>query len=260
MLTQQILDIVAQVAPSVAGWPRRHPGVLVVGGRLLRYADMHSFFYQARQIFGERLYEFRSDDPVPLILDCGAHIGLASLFLKERLPGARIHAFEADAALAEMCRANFTAFDAGDIAVSQAAVWTHDRGVSFAASHDDAGHVSETGETVQVPSVRLKSLIARERVHFLKLDVEGAEFDLIEDCGPDLANVDRMIIEVHAMGNTQAPIGALLQCLERAGFRYVLGDLHPATWVPSPAPPPFAYCRSEKFIVTVFAWHRRLGA
>jgi len=253
MLSQQLLDIAVQAAPSVPSWPRRQPGLFMVGGKVLRYADMHSFYYQTRQIFGDRLYDFRTDNPAPVILDCGAHIGLASLFFKECYPAARIHAFEADAALAEMCRANFTAFGHEDIVVDQAAVWTHDRGVSFNNSHDDAGHVVEGGG-VTVPSVRLKTLLQNGQVDFLKLDVEGAEFDIIEDCGDDLANVRHMIAEVHGMGDSQAPIGRLLQRLETLGFRYTLSDLHPVTWLKSAAPPPFPFCRTEKFIVSVFAW------
>ncbi len=259
MLTPQILDIVTQLAPGVQSWPRRQPGLLVVGGKILRYADMHSFFHQARQIFGDRLYDFQCGAPAPRILDCGAHIGLASLFLKERFPAARIQAFEADAQLADTCRANLAAFGASDVEVVQAAVWTHDQGVSFSTTHDDAGHVAEASGAEKVPSVRLKSLLG-ERVHFLKLDVEGAEFDLIDDCGDQLANVDRLIIEVHAMGATQARIGPLLQRLEAANFRYVLSDLHAAIWEPSLSPPPFAFCRTEKFIVSVFAWQERPGA
>lgn len=252
MLTQHMLEIVNQVAPSVREWPRRQPGVLVVGGKLLRYADMHSFYYQARQIFGERVYDFQCATKTPRIIDCGAHVGLASLFLKECYPGGRITAFEADAALAETCRANFQTFGHADIDVVQAAVWTHDKGVSFDTSHDDAGHVVE-GAGTKVPSVRLKDLLG-EPVQFLKLDVEGAEFELIADCGAALKNVERMIIEVHAMDAKQAPIGASLGTLESQGFRYVLSDLHAAVWAPSAAKPPFAFTRTEKFIVSVFAW------
>jgi len=252
MLTPQILDIARQIAPSVRDWPRRHPGVLVVGGKLLRYADMHSFYHQVRQLFGDRLYDFQCTAPAPRILDCGAHIGLASLFFKETHPAARITAFEADADLADTCRANFSTFGYSDIDVLHAAVWTHDQGVSFDTSHDDAGHVVE-GEGTKVPSVRLKDYL-KDPVHFLKLDVEGAEFALLDDCGAALKNVERMIIEVHAMDGEQAPIGALLARLESLGFRYTLGDLHAAVWVPSVAKPPFAFCPTEKFIVSVFAW------
>lgn len=255
MLTQQLLEIAANLAPTVQTWPRRKPGMFVAGRKVIRYADLHSFYHQIRQIFGQRLYNFRSANPAPVILDCGAHIGLASLFFKERFPAARITAFEADNALADICRANFEAFDAADIEVVQAAVWTHDGGVSFAHSNDDAGHVAEgrTDGVQTVPSVRLKSLLAQP-IDLLKLDVEGAEFTLIEDCGADLRNVRALVMEVHAMEDGQARLGALLAQLEALEFRYVLGDLHQATWLPAATQPPFEYCKTEKFIVSVFAW------
>lgn len=254
MLTTSLLDLAAQMAPSVPTWPRRQPGLLVVDGKVMRYADLHSLYYQIRQLFGDQLYSFKTDKKDPVILDCGAHVGLASLYFKEHYPAARIRAYEADAAIAALCRANLAAFGASDIEVFEAAVWTHGDGVQFDHSADDGGHVSETQGTRRVPSIRLKSILAELPVDFLKLDVEGAEFQLFDDCADELTNISRMVIEVHAMGAEQAPIGALLSRLERAGFRYVLGDLHAATWVPSPVRPPLGHCRTDRFIVSVFAW------
>src|SRR5690348_6412259 len=84
MLTEAFTATVNGMAGDVARWPRRQPGRLMIEGRTLKYADLHSFYFQARQIFGERLYDFACTSPAPLILDCGAHIGLASLAFKER--------------------------------------------------------------------------------------------------------------------------------------------------------------------------------
>ena len=254
MLTQPLLEITKQLAPSVANWPRRQPGMLMVDGKALRYSDLHSFYHQTRQIFGDRLYDFQSDSPAPFILDCGAHIGLASLYFKERYPAARIRAFEADAELADTCKANLSTFGAEDVVVEDAAVWTHDQGVSFDSSHDDSGHISMAHDGTNVRSVRLRSILEDGPVDLLKLDVEGAEFEILKDCGEALRNVSHMIAEVHAMDEHQSNIGELLSQLETQGFRYVLGDLHQATWVPSTATPPFRYCRTDRFILTVFAW------
>lgn len=255
MLTQNLLEIAANLAPSIQDWPRRERGMLMVGDKVMRYADLHSFYHQVRQLFGQRLYNFRCDTTAPVILDCGAHIGLASLFFKERFPAARIKAFEADADLAEICRDNFASFSASDIETVHAAVWTHEDGVDFSHTHDDAGHVSAVpnSQTVSVPSVRLRSLL-EQPVDLLKLDVEGAEFALFEDCGERLSAARHIVMEVHAMTETQAKIGPLLKQLEDLGFRYVLGDLHQATWLPTAAAPPFEHCKTDRFIVTVFAW------
>jgi FkbM family methyltransferase len=257
MLTKPLLDLAAQMAPSVKNWPRRQPGLLIVDGKVLRYADFHSLFHQIRQLFADNLYSFRSNKKDPMILDCGAHVGLASLYFKEHYPAARIKAFEADAAITELCRANLEAFGAADVELVHAAVWTHGDGVRFTHSNDDAGSVGETKDARLVPSVRLKSILAEGPVDFLKLDVEGAEFPLFADCGEDLKRVTSMAVEVHAMGGEQARIGDLLQTLEALGFRYVLGDLHAATWLPPLVPPPFGYVRTERFIISIFAWQER---
>ena len=42
--------------------------------------------------------------------------------------------------------------------------------------------------------------------------------------------------------------------LEELGFRYVLDDLHQATWMEPDKKPPFTMCSTDKYIVTVFAW------
>jgi len=254
VLTQPLLEIAAQLTPSVKSWPRRKPGMLMVDGKALRYGDLHSFYYQVRQIFGDRLYDFQCRESAPFILDCGAHIGLASLYFKECFPNAQIKAYEADADLADMCRTNLRTFDARDVEVEQAAVWTHENGVTFDTTHDDSGHVSTLENGTPVRSVRLKSVLEERPTHLLKLDVEGAEFDILKDCGPSLKNASRLIAEVHAMGDQQAKLGELLQQLEALEFRYVLHDLHQAAWLPSSEQPPFASCQTEKFIVSVFAW------
>lgn len=79
MLRDAFGKTVAQLTPEIGRWPRRKPGEILVAGTFLKYADMHSFYYQTRQIFGDGLYRFTC---APVILDCGAHIGSASLFFK----------------------------------------------------------------------------------------------------------------------------------------------------------------------------------
>jgi len=250
MLTQSINITTSAMAAEIGRWPRRQAGRLVIDGHVLKYADLHSFYYQARQIFGDRLYDFACGTTTPVILDCGAHIGLATMAFKERYPAARVHAFEADATIAAMCADNLAAFGFADVAVTPAAVWTHKDGVTFAASNDDAGHVAPQG--VHVPSIRLADEIAKAPVQLLKLDVEGAEFELLADCADRLSAVERMIVEVHAFGDNR--VGPLLSLLEGKGFKYTLADLHHATWMETKSPPPFTSCRTDKYYFTVFAW------
>lgn len=226
----------------------------MLDGRRLLYADLHSFYYESVQIFGQRLYDFESSRPDPLIIDCGAHIGLASLFFVTRYPSARVMAFEADPEIARLHQANMASYGAVRVTSNARAVWINDNGVNFRNSNDDSGHVVATGEgTIQVPSFRLRDLIIDESVEMLKLDIEGAEFAVLEDCDGALKNVEKMIIEVHKF-NSDARVGRLLDMLEKNGFQYSLVDLHQATWLGSNRRPPFAACQTEKYLITVLAW------
>ena len=219
MLRDSLNEIVGQLAPEISKWPRREPGQLVVDGKMLKYADMHNFYWQAKQIFGEYLYHFSCDTDAPLILDCGAHIGIASLFFLDQFPKARVRAFEADSEIALMCDTNLRTCSRDSFDVEAKAVWINDDGVTFTNNKDDSGHIDSTLDGgIKVPSIRLKNAIENEKIQLLKLDVEGAEYSVLEDCHAVLHLVERMIIEVHTLRPEEGSLGSLLAQLESLGF------------------------------------------
>jgi FkbM family methyltransferase len=248
-------EVLAHLGTIVGSYPRRQPGHVVIAGTKLIFVDLHSLYYQCLQIFKGGYYAFQSAVSDPLIIDCGANVGIASLYFAGHVPGATIEAYEADPAIAETLRANLAAWGVGTVSAHPAAVWIDDQGVSFTDSHDDSGHVATAGDqqTISVPSVRLRDRLTGRRVEMLKLDVEGAEYALLADCDGGLDGVAKMIIEVHHMQDGPNRMGELLHILERNGFRYTLIDLNFAHWV-SGTKPPFAAAATDKFIVTVLAW------
>lgn len=249
---QQILET---LAPIIGRLPRRVPGTARVDGRLLHYADLHSFYHQCVQILGRGFYDFRPATQAPLILDCGAHVGIASAFFATRFPGARITAFEADPKIFTMLAKNVAALGLGNVTPRHAAVWTDDAGVRFAMSMDDSGHVGDGGPAqVTVPSVRLRDVIEAEPPDLLKLDVEGAEYEILADCADVIGRVGRLIMEVHRFGHESGSLPGILDILERAGLAYVLADLENASWLEPGERPPFPRLASDKFCFSVFAW------
>jgi FkbM family methyltransferase len=253
-------EIISVLQNDLQRFPRRTPGEMLLEQRPFRYVDLHSFYHETIQIFGQSLYDFQSEAPAPVILDCGAHIGLASFFFKQRYPNAHILAFEADPDICEVLRFNLNSFGILGVEVHQSAVWIHDRGVTFERSTDDAGKVrgdsptSEVPASSLVPSMRLKTFLSQSPVDLVKLDIEGAEFEVLADCGEALRNAKLFIVETHVFGYPQR-LGALLSNFEKHGFRYMVSDLHHATWLPVDGHnPPFRQCAADKFIITVFAW------
>ena len=81
-----------------------------VAGFRMRYLEADWMRYLYREVFAEREYWFATDNPRPVILDCGSNIGMAILFFKALYPDAEIVAFEpapwACAAIEETIRAN----------------------------------------------------------------------------------------------------------------------------------------------------------
>ncbi|MCW2246962.1 FkbM family methyltransferase [Azospirillum fermentarium] len=251
-------QILGYLSQNLKNFPRRVPGRLVIDGRELRYVDLHSFYWQALQIFHSRLYDIRTTETAPLIVDCGAHIGLASLYFASRFPQATIHAFEADPAIAEVMAANLLAQGIMQVTPYAKAVWTHGDGITFADTHDDSGHVVSGGpaEGKRVESIRLRDFLAGlgRPVDLLKLDIEGAEFAVADDCDGALGGVRRIIAEVHCMDHADGTLASFVSVLERNGFRTVMHDLHLADWLGTDNPPPFTALPTHQYIITVFAW------
>jgi uncharacterized protein (DUF927 family) len=56
----------------------------------------------------------------------------------------------------------------------------------------------------------------------LKMDIEGAENDVILDCGNSLKKVQNIFIEYHSYMNSQQKLSELLNVLEQNNFRYFI--------------------------------------
>ena len=257
MLSGTLNEVLQQLSSTLESYPRNTPGDLMIDGVKLHYADLHSFYHQAYQIFGTRLYEFESATQSPFIIDCGAHIGIASLFFKVRYPQSVIHAYEADPKVFSMLSANIKSFCLGDVTCHQKAVWIHNDGVTFSGEHNDSGSVTnnQSGKTIAVPSVRLKDILTLRPVDLLKVDIEGAEFETFIDSNLELRNVSNIICKVHLLSPNQK-LHPLLAILDAAGFNYVLSDLHQALWITPNEKPPFTAAKTDRWLVTVFAWRR----
>jgi hypothetical protein len=61
-------------------------------------------------------------------------------------------------------------------------------------------------------------------VDFLKLDIEGAEADVLEDCAPLLPIVCQLFIEYHSEPTKEQRLDRILSILRNAGFRVYLRE------------------------------------
>jgi FkbM family methyltransferase len=217
----------------------------------IRYFDLATFAFVVEEIFLERIYELDLPDE-PRILDCGANIGLASLFFAWRHPGARISAFEPGPATFEVLRANL---DAAGVDADLRQVAVSDRaGEVLLYNPGGAGSVGSsvvTSRRADAPSDRVKAITLSsavdERIDLLKLDVEGAEHQVLRELVDSGAidQIDHIISDVNHHLVHGDELGRTLVLLEEAGFGYQIS---------APLPTPFQ--RDVAQDVILFAYRR----
>jgi FkbM family methyltransferase len=181
------------------------------------------------EIFFRGEYKFESHEQAPLIFDCGANIGLATLYFKHLYPEARIVAFEADPETAAVLGENVSANSLRDVSVHNLMLTDGEGEYTFFSGGQGSLMGSATpgrtsGREIKVKGTRLSQFV-NEAVSLLKLDVEGAEFDVLSDlvAAGKIELVERMIIEYHhKIDGAASRLAEFLSILERNGFEYQL--------------------------------------
>jgi FkbM family methyltransferase len=217
----------------LARLPRYTPSTATIAGRRVRLEDAASFLVDVEEIFRRGVYDFVPANASPRILDCGANIGLATIYFKLRFPAARVTAFEPDPALCDALRANVATFAFAAVEVRQEAVWTAATTLEFVREGAHSGRVAwgnERGPLLAVPAVRLRDLLTAP-VDLLKLDIEGAETEVLCDCASALDNVTALFVEYHSRAGDVQTLDVVLRILAGAGFRY---HVTPAQVAPRP--------------------------
>ncbi len=216
----------------LSGLPRYTKTVTNLLGKPLEIVDNSSFFGMHKEIFGNEIYKFKSNSQTPFIIDGGSNIGLSIIYLKNLYPKARITAFEPDENLFRVLQRNLRSFGIEDVELHRAALWSENTELTFIAEGADSGRITSAGEaqTVQVKAVRLKDFLT-QKIDFLKLDIEGAELEVLEDCVEPLKKVENLFVEYHSFAGKPQKIDRLFNILLASGFRV---NAHPCGTEKSP--------------------------
>lgn len=188
--------------------------------------DALSVIWQIKDYFVDGNYCFKVNTDSPVIYDCGANIGVASVYFKSIFPRAKIKAFEADLEIAGYFRENLLKnkmFD--NVEIISKAVWIHEHGVSFGKEGADSGSLFNLNNQTKVESIRLKGMIDEEvRIDFLKMDIEGAEVEVIRDCDNVLGKIKYLFIEYHFLKGKKQELDVVLHILTKGGFKYFINQ------------------------------------
>jgi FkbM family methyltransferase len=206
----------------------------------ISFVSRDEFLHTAEEIFINEIYKQQLPENA-LIIDCGANIGLSVLYLKLQTPSARIIAFEPDENNFQLLKTNVSHFGFTDLTLRKEAVWIEDTTLQFESQGSLMGHISENASTnaaVKVKATRLKDLI-QQHVHFLKIDIEGAEYKVVKDIADSLHNVRHFFLEYHGTFEQNNELNDIFQILKASGFSYYIKhaiDKHPTPFLRKQSP------------------------
>jgi FkbM family methyltransferase len=134
-----------------------------------------------------------------VIVDAGAHIGMASIFFALKYPAARIFAIEPEAANFAALLRNTAPYK--QITPIRAALWREDGEVALGPSdaHPKGAHRIAADGTQRVRAITMDTLIREigvSSIDLLKVDIEGAEIEVFRSC-PWISDVRLLAIELH---------------------------------------------------------------
>ncbi len=201
--------------------PRYRQRNIRVQGWNLIVPDVASFFSAYREIFIEQIYAFPSASKAPVVLDCGANIGVSILYFKKLYPSAKVIAYEADPTIFGFLQANMQKNDITDVELHNVAIWSSEMTVEFNVEGADGGRINVGNDrnVIAVQAISLESVVQQHKFDFIKLDIEGAETDALAGSMKYLDRVPFVFVEFHSFQGKKQKLGKLINDFERLGFR-----------------------------------------
>lgn len=204
-------------------------GSVAVGDMKLHAANRAEALFLFAEIFLSNTYGPQLNMDKPVIIDCGANCGFATALFTLLYPTSKIIAIEPAPSALRILRENARLNSWDNVEIVEAACGREGKTIQLIES----SHMSLIssvlperggGRVVEVPVLKVSSLVG-DRVNLLKLDVEGAEHEVLLDLVETgaIARVERLAIEYHhRLGGARPRLAAFLGLLEQSGFTYSL--------------------------------------
>ena len=225
---KQYVSFEANEIRRIKKTPRYQTGKTKIFGFDFVFIDSASFVGQYEEIFNKKAYNFETENQHPFIIDCGSNIGVSILFFKKAYPKANILAFEPDKKIFSVLKQNIEKSTCKEITLINKGIWNKEGKIFFNEEGADGGSIIDNNSDhqagqkyVEVETTSLRRYLAKE-VAFLKIDIEGAESTVLEDCDDLLINVHRIFIEFHSQINRDQRLDSILNILTKNGFRYYI--------------------------------------
>jgi len=191
----------------------------------IKYTDPISIYFEFKDIFKNKIYHFETAKKDPKIIDAGSCIGMSIIYFKHVYPDSKIIGFEPDNNIYEILQSNIETNHLPNVETVNAALSSTEGFLTFYPDGTDGGSLVHENQNVaiKVPSVKLSRFI-NEPIDFLKMNIEGAEMEVLYEIEHKLSLVNEMVIEYHSFDNSKQNLHKILELLNRNGFMYLIND------------------------------------
>jgi FkbM family methyltransferase len=173
-----------------------------------------------------------------ICLDCGANYGYVT-YLMSKMVGelGRVISFEPDPETFEMLKRNVEEHRLKNVTIVNKALWNEKTVLNFNAEGSLGGGLVRTinrdksmlKQQISVETTTLEE-VAHElnlpRIDFVKMDIEGAELEVLQSSGKLLArHKTRLAVASEHLRDGQLTFGRVEQILKEAGYEVATSDL-----------------------------------
>ena len=209
-----------------------------IGNYNFKYKNKEEFNWMYSEKFNSDEIYFNVEKDEPVILDCGAHNGLSTIYYKLHYPNAKIIAIEPNPKDFSLLKENIESNSISNVHFVNAALTPAGNTVDFFVDASDENpwsigdsivHKLETlsrnvkAKKIEVPAVQLSTYLT-DSIDIMNLDVEGAETMVLEEAGNKLRNVRNIAIDYHGTPkiNPENKLETILDLLTTNGFTWHL--------------------------------------
>lgn len=207
-------------------------------GYRIQFPFYGTFIRLFEDIFIQQSYFLYTLKKRPFIIDCGSNIGMTILFFKKLFPLSRIIGFEPDKNNFLILSKNIKKNNLKNVKLFNTAVSNKEDIIDFFSVRDTKSFTINTqinnfhrkdivNIKNSVKSVVLSNYISK-KVDFLKLDIEGAEYLVMNEISSKnkLKYVDQIAMEFHHnIHSEEDNLPNMLLLLKKNGFVYQLSSL-----------------------------------
>lgn len=197
----------------------RFPGFAQLAGYGfgMAFPDHLVWANQILQIFGDDCYGVHQLPDVCTVVDAGANIGTFSAYVKWVRPAAKVIAIEPSPANLKYLRNNLARYSPQEVEIIPTALGAAVGSLRLAGTVSDSFRTGDVGS--EVVDVRtLHDILDWRTIDLLKMDIEGAEVNVLRSAIEDMKQVQRVVIEYHRYRHHSDSMGEMIAALEKAGF------------------------------------------